>query len=113
MSRISLDEAYARATKGPLKAAEAGYEECHGVFARRIFSISDAEVAPANGYGEGDEQAAVNAALLAHAFNVLLDVVEALERAVGIIEDIPYPGDYAAKELRDILARASTVEVAP
>lgn len=60
---------------------------------------------------EHDDEDRANAVLLTHAVNTLSKLEEALDRAVSIIEDIPYPGDYAAKELRSILAEANNPEM--
>lgn len=42
----------------------------------------------------------------AQAIAAVPDLLEALERALSIIEDLPYPQNYAAKDLRATLTKA-------
>lgn len=58
-----------------------------------------------------EDRSRENAALIAHAFNVLPKVVAALERAVSIIEDLPYPDDAPARSMRTTLAEANNVNL--
>ena len=46
-----------------------------------------------------------------HAVNILPELVEALERATGIIEDLQYPADYPAKDFRALLKKATTINI--
>ena len=38
-------------------------------------------------------------------------IVEALERATGIIEDLQCPADYPAKDFRALLKKATTINI--
>lgn len=75
MKEITLDEAYKRATKGPLHAFK--LESPAGDDKGAIIEATDTTVAALEAT-EPPELASHDAALLCHAFNVLPEVVEAL-----------------------------------
>ena len=103
--KLTLQKAYERATKGPLEVRHGDICPCDSNGGRRLATM----------YGIVAE-AQVNAALLAHAFNVLPEVLAVVEQLVN--------GWYGAngasinieaevfKKARAALAKASTVEVA-
>ena len=99
---ISLDEAYKLATQGPLVSTTGDF----------IRPASGGLIAKAA--GDTDQQTEVNAALLAHAFNVLPEVVEALRDAHLQFEHNGQESDSDKEVLNKIeavLAKATTVEV--
>ena len=50
-----------------------------------------------------------NEALFIHTVNRFAELVAALERCLSIIEDLPFPEDHVARELRPLLDAAKTV----
>ena len=67
----------------------------------RIHTPESAAYGMAHVYSPGP-----NAEANAQAIAAVPDLLEALERALSIIEDLPYPQDYAAKDLRAALTKA-------
>ena len=53
-----------------------------------------------------------DAALITHCVNTYAELVAALERAIGIIEDLAYPANYPVAELRAVLKKAQNVKEA-
>ena len=58
-----------------------------------------------------DDSGLSNPTLAVHAVNILPELVEALERATGIIEDLQCPADYPAKDFRALLKKATTINI--
>lgn len=122
--KLTLQEAYERATKGPLEADAYGdngvcfHEGNRARVSRNVAPTAEdqegssetvAEVWPTAG-----DQDRYDAAILAHAFNVLPEVVAMLEWLTGFHQD----GDGKCiidaepiKQAKALLAKASTVEV--
>ena len=94
---ISLEEAYKKATKGPLIAKK------FTVSARgkHIFYTNT----------EPEFNGIANAALLAHSFNVLPKVVKALNEARNLIKCVGHGRGVTYDAILLALAEASTVEV--
>jgi hypothetical protein len=121
MKTVSLEEAMKLATKGP-------YSTCSGSFADQIISRPEFDAAIASGmdedtaYGEaltcemgGNE---VNAAVLTHCFNLFPEVVEALKDTVDRLETWweaagcpPHETEIHITEVREFLAKATTIEL--
>jgi hypothetical protein len=119
MKTITLTEAYNQATAGPLVPSphslpmgELGYGTCINGGPHEERRVADC-------YREGHQ---VNAALLAHAFNTLPKVVEALRQTTAwlrrireeheslVIEHGP-DGDFNLCEAEGLLAEAESVQV--
>lgn len=110
MKTITLKQAYQRATEGPYKSAEMGFKNNILNIEHTIFSMSDAEIVPAVAHAKTPAQASANAALLAHAYNVLPELVDALNLA---FEDACR--EERSQELIDaldvVLTKANTVHI--
>ena len=105
--KLTLEQAYEKATKGPLKP--------DGISEHKEFYVSEhglcVDVAPING--------GINAALLSHAFNVLPEVIKSLEDACACIcaslDGVPSDTRDAMENdlavYRAVITKASTVTI--
>jgi len=106
--KMNITDAYKKATKKPL-IADDGMLYSESAPIKRV-----ADTTPADGDEISDEEWHANAALLAHAFNVLPEVVAALEDAREFILrfDESDPEKLAAsKRISDMLDKAASVEI--
>ncbi len=110
MKTITLTSVYAKATKGPWLFAPSGPRMAEAY--SQPFAIYEAlnENLIAGVFGDvrgGESVARANAALLAHSFNVLPEVVEELTR----LRDSLKRNGYATSFTDDILAKANQVQI--
>lgn len=129
MKTITLKEAYTTALQGKISTianCETSERHRYSLINDNVKLIADiTAVAWKHGKQKKDPQAAANAALLAHAFNVLPEVVEALEKALvkcssisANIFDDNLDRQKACANLRDVtqsaraaIAKANTLQI--
>lgn len=118
---MNIKEAYAKATSGPYyPGLPIRSTDTIGINAMRVIEYDDqehteetiAEVLP----GCGEEQQKIDAALLAHAYNHLPKVLEALKTYVEAdgqadLEEASLFSSDLRKDFLDIIAEASEVKV--
>ena len=76
----SIYEVNKLATSGPWKAADCGSVETdYGYHSHRVFSLTDAAVAPVNAYGEFATESRANAQIVAHYHNTYMKALAALK----------------------------------
>lgn len=117
MKTIPLEEAYRRATPGPLHVSPFGTSDFDGLTIESGFGLI-ATIAATDKESATDPENVANAAVLAHAFNVLPEVVEALRAAQCYMMEgnddprLERERRDSAKIIMSALAKASTVEIA-
>lgn len=100
MKTLTLDEAFKQATQGPLtrKMLDGSTKFDHVLTSDGVNSVALVQSWPHNKIGPiSQDQTNANAALLAHAFNVLPEVVNLLDKAMEIIK-----GEYPESQWREL-----------
>jgi len=104
---MTVYELEKQATPAPWKPADRPDISDDGIECLRVFSISDAEIAPLNAYGECSSRMRANAKLAAHCRNHFLRALEALKKAHSALE-FPYEVPWTPEQLRNELCELIT-----
>ena len=83
---MTIYEIEKQATPAPWKPADLPDISGNGIECLRVFSISDAEIAPLNAYGECSSRMRANAKLTAHCRNNFIPAMEALREVADMIQ---------------------------
>lgn len=89
---MNIDELKKQVTPGEWKAGNCEVTMTGGYFSHRVFSISDAPIAPANGYGERPAEATANAKLIAHYHNTTPELLAAAKALSDKYDPFNSPG---------------------